>query len=234
MGALDEPNGSRAATHDDRVGPSPTAEEANPAEQVAVGHARGSEHDIIAERQVANPEDPVDVLEAHPAGLLHLLIVAGTELPLDITPQALQRGRSQHTFGGAANPHEDVYAGLRKGGGNGRRHIPVLDQLDPGSDLADRADQLGVAWPVQDHHGVRRAVFSPNATFIAVADFGGATKLLDASTGKLKATLTPHSSVVNALAVTADSKLIASGSFDGTITLWDSAGKELRTMLAPN
>ena len=81
--------------------------------------------------------------------------------------------------------------------------------------------------------GVRRAVFSPDGKFIVTADFAGTTKLLEPATGKTKATLTPHSSQVNAVAVSADSTLIAGGSFDGSITLWDVAGKELGTLLAP-
>lgn len=39
--------------------------------------------------------------------------------------------------------------------------------------------------------GVRRAVFSPDGKFLATADFAGTTKLLDPSSGKTKATLTP-------------------------------------------
>lgn len=38
---------------------------------------------------------------------------------------------------------------------------------------------------------------------------------------------------MNAVAVSADGKLIAGGSFDGSITLWDATGKELATLLAP-
>jgi WD40 repeat protein len=88
-------------------------------------------------------------------------------------------------------------------------------------------------WILPQPAGVRRAVFSPDGKFIATADFAGTTKLLDPANGKTKATLTPHSSQVNAVAISADSSLIAGGSFDGSITLWDVTGKEVGTLMAP-
>jgi WD40 repeat protein len=86
---------------------------------------------------------------------------------------------------------------------------------------------------IQQQWGVRRAVFSPDGKFIATADFGGKTKLLDA-TGRTLATLTPQFSQVNAVGVSQDSRLIAGGSFDGSVTLWDATGKEVGTLQTPN
>jgi WD40 repeat protein len=80
---------------------------------------------------------------------------------------------------------------------------------------------------------VRSAVFSSDGKFIAMADFGGTTRLVDPTTGKIRAALTPHQSQINAVVVSPDSKLIAGGSFDGTISLWDATGKELGTLEAP-
>jgi WD40 repeat protein len=79
---------------------------------------------------------------------------------------------------------------------------------------------------------VRRAVFTADGKYLAICDFGGATKLLDAISAEIKMNLPPHSSAVNALAVSADGKLFASGSADGTITLSDSKGKEQGTLIA--
>jgi WD40 repeat protein len=113
-----------------------------------------------------------------------------------------------------------------------------------GPDAPDSQPQMGelVFWNAANGRrkrilpqpaGMRRAVFSPDGKFVATADFAGTTKLLDPATGKTKATLTPHSSQVNAVAISSDSKLIAGGSFDGSITLWDGTGKEVGTLLAP-
>jgi WD40 repeat protein len=114
-----------------------------------------------------------------------------------------------------------------------------------GQDAPEAVPQIGevVIWNaatgrkkkiIQQQWGVRRAVFSADGKFIATADFGGKTRLLDSATGKTKALLTSQFSQVNAVAVSADSKLIAGCSFEGSITLWDSTGKEVGTLQAPN
>jgi WD40 repeat protein len=87
---------------------------------------------------------------------------------------------------------------------------------------------------VRQQWGARRALFSPDGQFIATADFGGQTRLLDPTTGKTKARLTAQFSQVNALTISGDSKLIAGGSFDGSVLLWDPTGKEVGTLQAPN
>jgi WD40 repeat protein len=113
-----------------------------------------------------------------------------------------------------------------------------------GQDAPETLPQIGevVIWNaangkkkkiIPQQWGVRRAVFSPDGKFIATADFGGKTRLLDTS-GKTKAVLTPQFSQINAVAVSADSKLIAGCSFDGGVTIWDPVGKEVQTLQAPN
>jgi WD40 repeat protein len=114
-----------------------------------------------------------------------------------------------------------------------------------GPDSADAAPRIGdlVFWNasngkkkrvVHQQWGVRRAVFSPDGAFIATSDFGGKTCLLNAKTGETQAILTPQYSQVNAVAISADSKLIAGGTFDGGVVLWDTTGHELGTLQAPN
>jgi WD40 repeat protein len=113
-----------------------------------------------------------------------------------------------------------------------------------GPDSAEAAPHIGdlVFWNasngkkkriVHQEWGVRRAVYSPDAKFIATADFGGKTRLLDPVTGQTKAMFAQYSQV-NAVAISADSKLIAGGTFEGFIVLWDTSGKQVATMQAPN
>jgi WD40 repeat protein len=61
---------------------------------------------------------------------------------------------------------------------------------------------------------------------LVVCDFGGGIKLLDQKSGKPIANLTPHSGQVNAIAISRDGGMIAAGSFDGAITLWDNTGND--------
>jgi WD40 repeat protein len=76
---------------------------------------------------------------------------------------------------------------------------------------------------------VRSMVWSPDGKFVVLGDWGGATKLMDPATGRIIGFLTPHSDLINSVAVSADSKVVASACVDGTLTVCDSTGKNLDT-----
>ncbi len=72
--------------------------------------------------------------------------------------------------------------------------------------------------------GTTNVVYSPDGKTIAtipIGNFGGTVRLWDASTGKHLKTLKGHSNCVNTLKFFPDSKIIATGHYDGTFILWD-------------
>ena len=81
---------------------------------------------------------------------------------------------------------------------------------------------------------VRRAIFSPAGTLIAVTSVGDLNiHLWDRVSGIFK-TLEGHSQAVLSMAFSPDGTWIASGSADGTMRLWDTlVGMHLRTFDAP-
>jgi WD40 repeat protein len=87
---------------------------------------------------------------------------------------------------------------------------------------------------VREEWGLRSLAVAPDGKYIAIGDAIGQTKLVNPETGKIFADLTPHSSVVNGIAISADSQLIAGASFDGTIFLWNASGVEQATLACPN
>jgi len=80
---------------------------------------------------------------------------------------------------------------------------------------------------------IRTLACSPDGKFVVLGDWRGVTKLVDPATGRIICFLIPHSALVNAVAVSRDSKMIASACIDGSITLCDSAGRELETLTMP-
>jgi RNA polymerase sigma factor (sigma-70 family) len=70
---------------------------------------------------------------------------------------------------------------------------------------------------------IRTLAFSSDGKRIAFGDYSGATKVMEAATGKIIAAVSNHSAIVNTVLFTPDDKTIISACFDGTISLWDYA-----------
>lgn len=71
------------------------------------------------------------------------------------------------------------------------------------------------------------ALFSPDSKVIATQDSLNGIELWDADTGRLRALLQGHSSIVYTLAFSPDGRLLASASRDGTARLWNVETGEL-------
>jgi WD40 repeat protein len=89
------------------------------------------------------------------------------------------------------------------------------------------------------HHtsSVRSVTWANNGKFIVMGDFGGGTTLVNPYNCLPFASLPPHGGgkegCVNSVSISSDGLIVASGSVDGTITLWDIAGKELEPLSLP-
>lgn len=81
---------------------------------------------------------------------------------------------------------------------------------------------------------MRTMAYSSDGKFVVVGDWRGVTKLVDPANGKIIRYLPAHSMLVNCVAVSSDSKLIAMASFDGSVTVCDTDGKELENFKYPD
>jgi WD40 repeat protein len=84
---------------------------------------------------------------------------------------------------------------------------------------------------VAETASIRSVAWSPNGKFVAVGDFAGVTKMVSAETGETLLPFSPPANQVNAAAVSPDANLVAGATFDGTIDLWNTAGKEQHLFL---
>ena len=149
MGRLDAADGAGAGAHHQRFGGRAFAAVADALEDVAVGDAGGGEEDVLAGAEVVGCEDLVEVVAGVDRGA-PLLVVARPEPSQELAAHRLQRRRREHALGGAADPPEEVDRGALGDRQERRRDVAVGDQADAGAGLADRADLLLVAGPVED------------------------------------------------------------------------------------
>jgi WD40 repeat protein len=99
-----------------------------------------------------------------------------------------------------------------------------------------------VFWKIGARHGrsveerasVRSVAWSSDGKFVAIGDFSGVTKLVIPETGKTLRAFSPPANQVNTVAVSKDCNLVAAGTFEGTIDLWDNSGKEQHLFLIPS
>jgi WD40 repeat protein len=87
---------------------------------------------------------------------------------------------------------------------------------------------------VRTDWGLRGLAFAPNGQFIMTGNAEGHTTQVDPANGRAMGTWTRHFGVINSVAVSADSQWVAAGSFDSTVSLWNSKGQEQKTMAVPD
>ena len=81
---------------------------------------------------------------------------------------------------------------------------------------------------------MRTMASSRDGKFVVVGDWRGVTKLVDPANGKIIRFLPAHSALVNSVSLSPDGKLIASASFDGSVIVCDSDGKQLEKFEYPD
>jgi WD40 repeat protein len=87
-------------------------------------------------------------------------------------------------------------------------------------------------WDQPDCGSASAAAFSRDGRWIAVGNMEKTIKLLDATTGRQKGTLSGHNGLITALAFSPDARILASGSADHTIRFWEpETGREKRSLL---
>ena len=128
------------------------AVEAHAAQQSPVCDSSGCEIAVVGLDEVVRGQHPSQVI----AGLVGdppLAFVAGPESSELFSSHAFERGGGDHALGSAADAEQHVGAGLGPGGRDRAGDVAVGNQTDPSARSPHFVDRLGVAVPVEDHHG---------------------------------------------------------------------------------
>src|SRR5262249_18068910 len=78
-----------------------------------------------------------------------------------------------------------------------------------------------VKWSQRYDIGIRSVALSPDGKLIASGHFDTRTRITNASTGEVAATLAGHTGGINSIAFAPDGKSLVTGSLDKTIKIWD-------------
>ncbi len=137
----------------------------------------------------------------------------------------------------------DVAAGKEKFGEDGHHHPITAVAVSPDSRTLASASFTICLWDLASgrkrlelpghREGVEAIVFSPDGkVLVAAAD--KEIRIWDTATGKMLATLKGHSKEIHSIAFSPDGTLLASGSSDTTVRLWDmGTRKEIKLLESP-
>src|SRR4051794_16696107 len=153
MDRVDEPDAVRLQRHEQRRRADAAAEEADAAQEVAVGDASGAEDDVVAGGELGRVVNLVAVDVAHRLEAFLLPFFQRLEAALHASVQAAHRGGGEYALGRAAYAHRGVDAGPAHGGGDAGGEIAVGDQLDARARFADLRDEIVMPFAVEDHDG---------------------------------------------------------------------------------
>src|SRR5256714_1295838 len=157
---------ARLGRHHERVCASARAEEADAAQERAVGDARRDEDDLPAGREVVRVVDLVRVADAHllqarepllggrDLGLVNAqAFVVEDEACLNLPVQTLHGRGCEHAFGRAADAHQGVYVRAGDRRRYPRGEVAVADEPDARARLTHVLYELPVARAVEDDDG---------------------------------------------------------------------------------
>jgi WD40 repeat protein len=137
----------------------------------------------------------------------------------------------------AEKPHGDDSAASLKAEKDGNEGEDTLIAVGPPvapaeKDLAPGSGQVlyGTLRAVlgDDKHSKEAVAFSPDGKLLATAGHDNLVTLWDLPKGKVKRSLTGHSSWIQAIAWSPDGKTLASGGGDNALRLWDVATGQLK------
>ena len=143
MTGVDLADRARLRAHDERVGGRRPCVVVDAFEQVTVGDTGGREEAVLAPDQVFEGEDRFEVVAGVEGGPA-LVVVAGPQPSVERTAHALERGGGEHAFGRAADPEEDVGAGVGPRCRHRTSNVTVLDEAD--TRASARTSRMRSAW----------------------------------------------------------------------------------------
>src|SRR5439155_2603315 len=135
-----------------RMAASAVGEEADAAQEVAVGDPRRTEDDV-PRGELLHPEHVLDVLDPVLPWRLELATRRRAELSVQLAAEAAQRRGGQDRLAGAADSDREMVVRAPDSRGDGRGHGSVLDQLDPRTDRPDLLDEVVMAGTVEHDRG---------------------------------------------------------------------------------
>jgi WD40 repeat protein len=118
-------------------------------------------------------------------------------------------------------------------------HLATVSGLDSPNDRPGRGELTvwnlptnGEEYVLRERSSIRALAVSPDGRLLAIGEFGGATRLIDAISGRQTALLMSEGAV-NSVCFSKDSHLLASGNLYGSIMVWEVGSLRSRKLDVP-
>jgi WD40 repeat protein len=164
-----------------------------------------------------------------------VLAIGGWWIQASVTQQSISKDYVTLSINILQKPVGEVDQGLRRWATDLLNlYAPVQMPRDTVEGLREGTVSLSALVSSALNQGSAGLAVSPDAKNVAVGNESGEIVIADLTSGEITQTLRGHINLITSIAYSPDGRFLASGSYDGTIRIWDRDGRTVAQIQLPS